>query len=52
MVELKWEWKLLNVGKRSKEIRYSVGGQVKKLGQNQKEIKLKMSYCNLFFKKF
>lgn len=37
MVELKWEWKLLNVGKRSKEIRYSVGGQVKKLGQNQRK---------------
>jgi hypothetical protein len=52
LVELKWEWKLLKLGKRSKEIRYGVGGQVKKLGQNQKEIKLKMSYCNLLFKKF
>ena len=42
----------IKLGKRSKEIRYGVGGQVKKLGQSQKEIKLKMSYCNLLFKKF
>lgn len=40
----------IKTGKRSKEIRCDVRGQVKKLGQNQKEIKLKMSYCNLFFK--
>lgn len=39
LVELKWGRKLLNVEKRSKEIRYSIGGQVKKLGQNQNEIK-------------